>query len=171
MLKTRIPLLTARFLTPGFATLGGLALTALLGKVVTIYYEVLYNQSQYMTGLSSYLALVAIWLSLSFLAYQVRFSITLDSAGRRAVRRYTIFGVIFFRKHEELDAVTWVQPKTAYLGSKKFVIDAGNATEINKTHFIEMPADASWSETVKLGILIAEELNIECRPYSDKLKA
>lgn len=169
MLQTRTPLLTARFYTIGFSILVGLGLAAFLGKAVVIYYEVIYDQKIYMTGYLSYVAVAAEWLFLTYSAYQVWCSTTLDSVKKCAERRYTLFGIIIFRQDVDLNTMTWVQAKNAYVGSKKFVIEVGSAAVMNTTHFIEMPPQATWNETMLLARFIAEKLNIECRPYSDKI--
>lgn len=168
-LQARMPLLTARFYTIGYSILVGLGLAAFLGKAVVIFYEVFYGQKIYMSGYSSFVTVAAVWLFLTYSTYQVWCSTTLDSAGKCAQRRYTLFGVIIFRHVVELSTMTWVQAKTAYVGSNKFVIDVGSAAGMNKTHFIEMPPQATWDETVLLGKFIAEALDLECRPYIDKI--
>ena len=165
----QISIQSKRFLTPGFAVLFGLGGFALIGKTIALIGQVIFDEQITLSAGHSIIVVLAGWPAVAILFYQVRETSTLHVALRRMERLYSIFGATFFRTFNDMSKWTWIQPKTAYIGSRKFVIDAGNVAEKNKKHLIEMPPKATWAETLALGKMIADHLSIECKSYEDRI--
>lgn len=164
----QISIQTKRFLTPAFAVLFGLGGFALIGKATVLIGNVVFGEEITFPAEQASLVIlsaVAAWAALALSSYQIHETSTLNVASRRIERRYSLFGVTLFRTIDDMSKWTWIQPKTAYTGSRKLVINAGNENETKKTHLVEMPPEATWSETLALGKMIADHLSIECRPY------
>lgn len=169
--EPRISIQTRRLFTIGLASLCAFSGLIVVGMVTTLVRNVLGedNRIPITHGHIALIGTLAAWTTLALLFYQVRETSSLDVAARKMCRRYSLFGVTLVCVSDDLSRWTWLQPRPAHTGSRRLVIDAGNSTERNRTHLIEMPPEATWKETVDLGKLIADCLSIECRPYHDRL--